>query len=209
VITVSNFTKKSILDKYLIQESSISLITCPYLQSNQSNQSFPIKYKRHRLLMVTGAMKHKNFENGILGFLKSSCREKFVLTVVGIDPSSVDISKYPESIEWKYNITNLELSHIYSETSIVLFPSLLEGLGIPLLEAMEFGAKIVCSGNSVFPEVCGDSAVYFDPYSIDDIARAIDTCNDTSFDKESFVKILSFYGEKIIKSQVDSLLIKL
>jgi glycosyltransferase involved in cell wall biosynthesis len=203
VITISNFTKNSILNKYSIDHNRITFISCPYLRSAEFQLP---NYNRHRLLMVTGAMKHKNFDNGIQGFLRSNCRNKYVLTIVGVDPDAIDTSKYPESIEWKFNVSNLELSKIYTETEIFLFPSLIEGFGIPLLEAMEFGAKICCSGNSVFPEICGNSALYFDPYSIDDIARTIDRCNGIPVDTASFTKKLSSFGQSTIQIQVDSLL---
>jgi glycosyltransferase involved in cell wall biosynthesis len=57
----------------------------------------------------------------------------------------------------------------------VLFPSLYEGFGLPVLEAMLLGTPVVTSHTSSLPEVAGDAALYVNPYDTDDIARAIKT----------------------------------
>lgn len=57
----------------------------------------------------------------------------------------------------------------------VLFPSLYEGFGLPVLEAMVLGTPVVTSRASSLPEIAGDAALYVDPYDIDDIAEAIKT----------------------------------
>jgi len=57
----------------------------------------------------------------------------------------------------------------------VLFPSLYEGFGLPVLEAMLLGTPVVTSRASSLPEIAGDAALYVDPYDIDNIAEAIKT----------------------------------
>jgi glycosyltransferase involved in cell wall biosynthesis len=57
----------------------------------------------------------------------------------------------------------------------LLFPSIYEGFGLPVIEAMALGTPVVTSNISSLPEVAGDAALLVDPYSIDDIARAIRT----------------------------------
>jgi glycosyltransferase involved in cell wall biosynthesis len=55
----------------------------------------------------------------------------------------------------------------------VVFPSLYEGFGLPVLEAMVLGTPVVTSRESSLPEIAGDAALLVDPYNADDIARAI------------------------------------
>jgi glycosyltransferase involved in cell wall biosynthesis len=55
----------------------------------------------------------------------------------------------------------------------VLFPSLYEGFGLPVLEAMMLGAPVITSNVSSLPEIAGDAALLVDPFDVDDIARAI------------------------------------
>ena len=57
----------------------------------------------------------------------------------------------------------------------VVFPSLYEGFGLPVLEAMVLGTPVVTSRESSLPEIAGDAALFVDPYDADDIARAITT----------------------------------
>ncbi len=57
----------------------------------------------------------------------------------------------------------------------VLFPSLYEGFGLPVLEAMLLGTPVVTSRTSSLPEIAGDAALYVNPYDIDSIAEAIKT----------------------------------
>lgn len=63
---------------------------------------------------------------------------------------------------------------LYENAAVYVFPSLMEGFGLPGLEAMQYGTPVVSSNATCLPEVYGDGAHYFDPYSIDDMARAID-----------------------------------
>jgi glycosyltransferase involved in cell wall biosynthesis len=57
----------------------------------------------------------------------------------------------------------------------VVFPSLYEGFGLPVLESMLLGTPVVTSRTSSLPEIAGDAALYVNPYETDDIARAIKT----------------------------------
>jgi glycosyltransferase involved in cell wall biosynthesis len=66
-----------------------------------------------------------------------------------------------------------ELPHLYSAAELFVFPSLYEGFGLPILEAMACGTPVITSNCSAMPEVAGDAALLVDPYDIEDIASAI------------------------------------
>lgn len=55
------------------------------------------------------------------------------------------------------------LAGLYGRAAVFVFPSLYEGFGIPLLEAMSLGCPVVCSNGGSLPEVAGDAAELFDP----------------------------------------------
>lgn len=65
------------------------------------------------------------------------------------------------------------LPAIYSGATLFVYPSLYEGFGLPVLEAMACGAPVACSSTSSLPEVAGDAALYFDPDDVDSIASTV------------------------------------
>ncbi len=71
------------------------------------------------------------------------------------------------------NVSDEELSRLYQTCSAFVLPSLQEGFGLPVLEALAHGAPVACSAASALPEVAGDAAVYFNPLKPEDISAKI------------------------------------
>jgi glycosyltransferase involved in cell wall biosynthesis len=70
-------------------------------------------------------------------------------------------------------ISDAELEGLYRLATVFAYPSLMEGFGIPLLEAMRRGLPVACSNLTSLPEVAGDAAEFFDPYDEGAIATAV------------------------------------
>ena len=70
-------------------------------------------------------------------------------------------------------IPNRELPFLYNLADMLVFPSLFEGFGIPLVEAMACGCPVVCANATSIPEVVGDAGVMFDPFFPEDIGEKI------------------------------------
>jgi glycosyltransferase involved in cell wall biosynthesis len=66
-----------------------------------------------------------------------------------------------------------ELEGLYAAADCFVLPSVTEGFGLPLLEAMGRGLPVACSNISALPEVAGDAARYFDPTNVDEISTAL------------------------------------
>src|SRR5262249_7462807 len=64
------------------------------------------------------------------------------------------------------------LSFLYEEAAALLFPSLEEGFGLPVLEAMAHGLPVIASNTSSLPEITGDAAVLLDPHDVQGMADA-------------------------------------
>ena len=85
---------------------------------------------------------------------------------------------------------------LFANCSAYVFPSLMEGFGLPGLEAMGYGAPVASSNATCLPEVYGEAAHYFDPKDVDDMARAI---NDILIDKKLRDKLVKKGYEQVKK----------
>jgi len=72
------------------------------------------------------------------------------------------------------------LQGFYCNALALVYPSLYEGFGLPLLEAMSCGCPVICSNTSSMPEVGGEAVLYFTPTEVDEIAQAMQTVVDSS-----------------------------
>jgi glycosyltransferase involved in cell wall biosynthesis len=70
-------------------------------------------------------------------------------------------------------VSDAELAWLYENCFAFIYPSLFEGFGMPVLEALGFGSPVLCSQTSSLPEVAGDAAIYFDPLQPESIAQAM------------------------------------
>jgi len=72
-------------------------------------------------------------------------------------------------VEWGH-VDDKRLARLYRQCTALVYPSRYEGFGIPLLEAMQCGAPVICSNSSSLPEVVGSAALLFDPHETDALA---------------------------------------
>lgn len=78
-----------------------------------------------------------------------------------------------EAVRFPGWVSERDLEGLYRHAACFAFPSLREGFGLPLLEAMARDLPVACSRASALPEVAGDAALYFDPESVEDIAATV------------------------------------
>ena len=82
-------------------------------------------------------------------------------------------SPYRDDILFLGFVANQDLPSLYRGADLFVFPSLFEGFGMPILEAMACGTPTICSNISSMPEVAGDAALLFDPHDEQDICDAM------------------------------------
>jgi glycosyltransferase involved in cell wall biosynthesis len=79
-------------------------------------------------------------------------------------------------VRWLGRVSDQELCALYHAATALVQPSLLEGFGLPVLEAMASGTPVICSNATSLPEVAGAAALYFDPLDVGDIATQLHRC---------------------------------
>jgi glycosyltransferase involved in cell wall biosynthesis len=179
IITPTKFTKKELLDFTDVKDEDVTVIYESADVANGASKPYKLPYKKY-LLYVGQQSDYKNIKR--LGDAHQKLLKTYPdlgLVLVGKKNTSALAN---EACFNKQNYKNIfftdfvednQLNWLYSHASAYVFPSLMEGFGLPGLEAMGHGTPVISSNATCLPEVYGKAAHYFDPNSTDDIARAI------------------------------------
>lgn len=182
IIAISEFTKNTIIEKFQIPKSKVTTVYLNYDDEvfNQNVKPATLSYspffyypaatwphKNHLALIDAFAIFHKD-------------NEGYQLVLSGIQKQKSDeISKKIKELKLNSHIHMLgylelkELPRVFKQAYTLVFPSLFEGFGIPMIEAMSVGCPVIASNTTSIPEVAGNAALYFDPTSVSDIAEAM------------------------------------
>jgi glycosyltransferase involved in cell wall biosynthesis len=134
------------------------------------------------LLYVGKRGYYKNFRQLLMAYLGSErLRKAFLLNVVCGDPWTQEeaalLSQAPDRVRLLRRTDDRKLIALYRGATAFVYPSLYEGFGIPLLEAMGCGTPVVCCSRGSLPEVGGEAVAYFDPSRDGDLSRVLeDVC---------------------------------
>jgi len=186
VIAVSESTKKDIIKYLEIDPKKIFVIyeAVPTEHQVKADKSLVKKIKQklnlNNYLLFVGTLEpRKNLKNVIKAFkLVVAKHPDLKLVVVGKTGWKVDKSKY-ELEDLKPNIKFIEqaddkqLCALYAGAICLLYPSLYEGFGLPILEAINQGCPVVASNISSMPEIAGNAGLLVDPKKISKIATAV------------------------------------
>ena len=157
-----------------------------------------------KFAIYTGnAYPHKNLEKLVAAWPKIYIRTKMELVISsGRNVFSAKIGKMIEKysaqkfVRYEGFLSDDQLSFAYSQATLYVFPSLLEGFGLPGLDAMNSGLPVVCSDIPVLREVYGAAALYFDPKNESDIRQKI---IEVAMDKGLRQKLISSGTEQVKK----------
>lgn len=180
IIAISEFTKSELQKTFPTPDEKISVI---YEASDVSNVP-PTKYTlpfKDYILYVGQQSDYKNIKR--LGDAHQLLLAKYPnlgLVLVGKkNASALKNEAYFNDRQYKNVlftdfVADDQLSWLYAHAKAYVFPSLMEGFGLPGLEAMGYGTPVVSSNATCLPEVYGQAAHYFNPEDTSDIAEAID-----------------------------------
>jgi glycosyltransferase involved in cell wall biosynthesis len=186
VIAISHSTKNDLVRLFDIAPEKI-VVTQLDSSLKHNNVTSTVKpFPEPYLLFVGKREYYKNFEGLMEVFAASdSLKNSFHIVCFGGGPLSQreNVRLKELGIEDRvYNVAGSDalLGNYYRNAVAYICPSLYEGFGIPILEAMEFACPVVCSNTSSIPEVAGDAAIYFDPSEADSMQQALES---TLFDQ--------------------------
>jgi glycosyltransferase involved in cell wall biosynthesis len=107
-------------------------------------------------------------------------------------------------------VSDDELASLYSGARGLLYPSLYEGFGLPILEAMASGCPVLTSNCTAMPEIAGDAAILVDPLSVGSIAEGIRFLADDSWARslaqKGVLRCRDFSWERTAQSVENALL---
>jgi glycosyltransferase involved in cell wall biosynthesis len=187
IITVSEFSKNDIVEKYKIEERKITVA-----HNGGSDGFVPLEEDAKQLIrkkftkgfeyfVFVGALHpRKNVKRLLEAFnnFKSNTASTTRLLIVGDHlwkRSSRPIETVPSNSDIIYSghLDFEELTQVVASAKAMVFPSYFEGFGIPLIEAMKADCPILCGNKTALPEIAGDAALLFDPFSVDEITEAL------------------------------------
>ena len=191
IITVSEFSKQDIVETYHIPEKKI------VVTYNSIDESFKVIDDQERMndikrkyeidgdyiLAVGNLQPRKNIPRLLEAYkrlrLENKNREEKLVIVGKKAWLYSDIFKKLEGFEYIQDVIltgyvpQEELPVLYNGAKLFVYPSLFEGFGLPVLEAMACGVPVVTSNVSSLPEVSGDAAILIDPYQVDEIGNGM------------------------------------
>jgi glycosyltransferase involved in cell wall biosynthesis len=188
ILCVSNFTLAE-LTRLGVPAEKLT-VTHPGLDS-----AWPLSAPPHRepdgipyLLFVGNIKPNKNLGLLLRAFASIQHRVPFRLVLagrikgLGTADSAVlqQAASLGDRARFTGEIDDATLQSLYAGAAALVLPSLYEGFGLPLLEAMQLGCPVLASSAASLPEVGGDAALYFDPHSVSDLAACLLQVSDSA-----------------------------
>lgn len=168
IISISQKTKTEILKHFPQFKKKISVIDVCIQKIFKKNKK---KIDRVTKILIIGTGINKNFYNSLLALHKINCE----VLIIGILDNQKKLFLNKFNIKYKnyFNLTDFEVYKVYCKSDIVLFVSLYEGFGMPILEAQATGRAVITSNIQPFLHTGGKGALYVNPHSVSSIRSAV------------------------------------
>lgn len=183
VIAVSNTTKKDLIKSYHLSENKIEVIYNGYEKYfNVVRSKLKVKEMNKPYILYVGTLQpRKNIKTLLQAFYKfNQIYPEYELIIAGkkgwlydqIFTKVADLGLEDKVFFTDY-ISDYQLVYLYENAFCLVMPSLYEGFGIPILEAMSFDCPVISSFASSLPEVGGDACFYFDPTNANELVEKL------------------------------------
>lgn len=192
VLTISEFTRKQIIDWSGVSPEKVFNVGCgvdPAYRPEGASYGLPFPY----LLCVSNRKRHKNEFRVVEAFAKATVAKEIRLVFTGKPAAEIVDCIERQGVAARVHFTGVvpeeNFPSLYRGAEALIFPSLYEGFGLPLVEAMACGIPVVTSNTTALPEVAGGAALLVDPTSVEQIAGAIEQIvSDSSLREELRIK---------------------
>ncbi len=185
LIAISESTKQDVVELLQVDPDKIDVVhhgnslSLKPLPDSLVSTAGPARGRPY-LLYVGMRIGYKNWSGLVNAIHPIVKQEQIQLICVGGGSFSRDEQEMLHTLgieKWvvQQNASDFELSQLYRQAVAFIFPSLYEGFGIPILEALACGCPCLLSNSSSFPEVAGDAALYFNPDDPDSIRATLQT----------------------------------
>ncbi len=220
VIAISAFTKNELLKYFNIKEEKILIVEQSIDERKRKGNLDKSIFKKYGIaqpyfLSVSIVRPHKNYDFLIRVFnkIKQEYNIPHMLVIIGgiyfgeeTFLNELEKSPYKDSIKYLGFVDNDDMSTLYTFADAFIFPSLYEGFGIPILEAMEYMIPVICSNTASLPEVGGDAVELFNPYNEEETCeRLYNLITDKSLREKNIKNArrrLEFYSRKNMTSKL-------
>ena len=200
ILSVSEHTKKDIVNIYGIPEDKIKVTYQSYRASKPVHKEDADTYLKAQkltpqkyILFVGNIEPKKNIKQLIQAM--AYVKKGYKLAVVGRkawmhESQLKGLNNFLKKEDYVFldYVPEYELGMLYQNATCLVMPSLYEGFGLPVLEAMQHDCPVICSNRSSLPEVAGDAAIYIDPYQFGEIRDAINSLIEDPNKRSDMIK---------------------
>lgn len=177
ILTVSEFSRRSICEWAQIAETKVIDVGNGVSEAFRASGTHFTGIGRPYFLHVGCHKPHKNFERVLQAFAASGLRRDFMLVSTG-EPGThlrrkIATLGLEECVSFVGVMPEEQLAELYRGATALIFVSLYEGFGLPIVEAMACGTPVLTASVTSMPEVAGDAAILVSPYDVEAIRDAL------------------------------------
>lgn len=212
IVAVSEFTKQDIVRQYGIDPEKIDVV------HNGAHQGYkPLSFEEKQAVkqqytdgkqyfLFTGSLHpRKNVINLLKAFVKFKRRQRSPMKLVIVGrmawlskeiQEAKDKMPFKDEVVWLGYVDLEELVKITAAAYAMVYPSLFEGFGIPILESLNTGVPVIASDTSSMPEVLGEAGLLVDPNDVESIATAMEKMYKDETLRARFVRVAEVQSVK-------------